>query len=132
MARTNEGSTEFHDNSTGSTGAKSLGHESKATNSGVVTQTLNLTPNQAAELSTAFEELIVLVGKLRSGEASARGEAIEALKKAKDAVTESKPENITPFWEKAKGWLNAAMTCGLFKKAEQVSSIVARITNVLS
>jgi hypothetical protein len=122
------------DQSSGPTGAKSLGEKSVATNTGPVSQQI-----VSAGVS---EELLMLIAKLscklESLQVSNRIPLEEAASNLTIAASSLKsgPAGIPEAksrWTKAKTWVTSAIGAGLFAvtEAEDVKQIVERLTDLL-
>lgn len=136
MAKKDEIGTQYTDQSTGPTGAKAFGPASSATSHGAVIQNQALGEAQAGELVKAFEQLAAVLRDLQIADRAKLDETLEAITQAKTSASSPEPKKnlISSAWEKAKGWVSAALSVGTFAatKAEEVKSLIAKITGLLS
>jgi hypothetical protein len=136
MAKKDETTSQYIDESTGPTGAKAFGPQSTATSTGAVIQGQTLESAESAALVAAFEQLTTLLKELQPADRVSLDETISAINQAKErATTPDAPKQlISSAWEKAKGWVGAALSVGTFVtvKAEQVRALITKITGLLS
>lgn len=136
MAKKDEAATQYTTNNSGSIGAVAQGTQSSATSHGAVVQNRTLVPAQTAELVEAFTQLSALLKELQLGDRGSLDETIGAIEDAKEGASAIDPQKsrIVTAWEKAKGWVSAALSVGTFAaaKAEEVRSLIAKITGLLS
>jgi hypothetical protein len=136
MAKKDETTTQYTDQSTGPTGAKAFGPESSATSHGVVVQHQTLGPAQTAELVATFAQLSSLLKEVQLADRGSLDETIGAIEEAKEGASLPEPQRsrIATAWEKAKSWVNAALSVGMFAaaKAEEVRALIAKISGLLS
>lgn len=136
MAKKDEATTQYTDQSTGPTGAKAFGPQSSATSHGMVVQSQTLEPAQTAELIQAFAQLVTLLKELQLADRGKLEETIVAIEEAKEDASSPEPQKnrIAAVWDKAKNWVNAALSVGTFAaaKAEEVRVLIAKITGLVS
>jgi hypothetical protein len=136
MAKKDDTSTQYTDHSTGPTGAKAFGPQSSATSHGAVVQNQTLEDTQATDLVAAFTQLSALLKDLPLADRGSLDETLGAIEEAKVDASSPAPQKsrIATAWEKAKGWVSAALAVGTFAtaKAEEVRSLIANITGLLS
>jgi hypothetical protein len=136
MAKKEETTTQYTDKSTGPTGAKAFGPQSSATSHGAVVQNQTLEPGQTAELVAAFTELSALLKELQLADRGRLDETIGAIEEAKECASGPEPQKgpIAAAWEKAKGWVSAALSVGTFAaaKAQEIGALIGKITGLLS
>jgi hypothetical protein len=136
MAKKDEATTQYTDQSTGPTGAKAFGPQSSATSHGAVVQSQTLEPEQAVDLVRAFAQLVTLLRAIQLADRASLDETIGAIEEAKEGASATEPQKsrIATAWERAKGWVSAALSVGTFAaaKAEEVRALIAKITSLLS
>jgi hypothetical protein len=136
MTKKSETSAQYTDQSTGPTGAKAFGPQSSAVNYGDVAQKNTLESEQSAELVKAFDQLVVLLIDTQLADRAKLDETLDAIKQAKANASSDQPQKsvISSAWEKAKGWVTAALSVGTFvaTKAEEVRALITKITGLLS
>jgi hypothetical protein len=126
---------EYHDNSSGPTGAKAVGKEAHATNTGPVIQQASAASARWNDLSSGFEALLHLLSDVNPADEgpleSTRTELTRGLSEANKPSPD--PQVISTAWGKAKEWISAALLLGLFatEKAEQIRTIVERIGKII-
>ncbi len=129
---------EYHDNSTGPTGAKAFGPGASASSTGAVTQLAGPGIKNDAELAQILAQLIALIDGVSVPETAIakKDEAATAIKQAQvEAASGSgNRSKIKAAWEAGKAWVSNAISFGAFaaEKAKDVEKIIDQVGNYMS
>ncbi len=84
----------------------------------------------------AFTQLSALLKDLQLADRGTLDETLGAIEEAKDGASAAEPQKgrIAAAWEKAKGWVSAALSVGTFAaaKAVDIRALIAKIAGLLS
>lgn len=136
VARSPHAAIDKSTNINSQTGAKAVGKRAKAANRGNLTQQV-MDSQTAQQVATLLDELVVLLRELEVPKATNPkfDETVSAAEEAKDGAKSASPDKGRQgaAWEKVKGWVNGALSIGLFVEgaAEKARSILEKLGGLL-